>query len=90
MPARDPASPAVVMVCTPSTNDNARPGIGSGSHRSGAIGISTSGAGAVRHSPMSVFSNRPQWLTVGRMRYSQERSLVVRGAVNGEPESCSA
>ena len=68
MPACVPASPAVVMVRTPSTNDSAPSGIGIGSQRKGAIGISTSAAGAVRHRPMSAFSNRPQWLTVGRMR----------------------
>ena len=29
-------------------------------------------------------------IAAGRMRYSQERSFWPRGAVNGEPESCSA
>ena len=32
----------------------------------------------------------PQWATLGRIRYSQDRSLLARGAVNGEPLSCSA
>ena len=68
MPACVPASPAVVMVCTPSTKDSGPAGIGIGLQRNGAIGSSTSGAGAVRHRPMSAFSNRPQWLTVGRIR----------------------
>ena len=68
MPACVPASPAVVMVRTPSRNETRSSGSGIGSHRMGAIGTSTSGAGAVRHSPMSAFWNCPQWVTVGRMR----------------------
>ena len=78
------------MVRMPCTNEIGSAGIGIGSQRIGAIGSSTSGAGAVRQKPASTFENSPQCTTVGRMRYSQERSLVVRGAVNGEPESCSA
>ena len=34
----------------------------------GAMGTSTSAAGAVRHRPISAFRNWPQWETVGRMR----------------------
>ena len=90
MPACVPASPAVVMVRTPSTNDSGSAGIAIALHRIGAIGSSTSWQGADRHRPMSAFSKRPKCATVGRMRYSQERSLVVRGAVKGEPLSCSA
>ena len=56
----------------------------------GANGVSISDAGAVRQARTSTFSNSPQWFTVGRMRYSHERSFVVLGAVNGEPLSCSA
>ena len=40
--------------------------------------------------PTSVLVKRPQLATVGRMRYSQERSLLALGAVKGEPLSCSA
>ncbi|MHC2466940.1 hypothetical protein ACVIHD_005952 [Bradyrhizobium embrapense] len=65
-------------------------GIGAGSQRSCAIGMSYSWHGAVRHSPLSALANRPECRTDGRMRYSHERSLVPRGAVNGEPDNCSA
>jgi hypothetical protein len=70
MPACVPASPAVVIVWKPSMTDSGRSGIGIGigSRRMGAIGTSTSYAGAVRHSPMSAFRNGPQWPTVGRIR----------------------
>ena len=47
-------------------------------------------AGAVCQYGIAIFSNRPTCFTEGRMRYIQERSLAPRGAVNGEPESCSA
>ena len=69
MPAWVPASPAVVIVRTPSRNDSGSSGIGIGSQRSGAIGTSTSAHGAVRHRPMSAFCERaPMCATVGRMR----------------------
>jgi len=68
MPAALAASPAVVRVWTPSTKDRLVLGIGIGFQRSGAIGCSTSGAGAVRHSPLSIGLKSPQWATVGRMR----------------------
>src|SRR6478736_1804390 len=90
IPAWLPASPAVVIVLMPSSSERGSSGIAIGSQRIGARGASASEAGAVRQSPMSTFSNSPQWFTVGRMRYSHERSLVVLGAVNGEPLSCSA
>jgi hypothetical protein len=48
------------------------------------------GRGAVFHSAIAVLAKRPVWRTEGRMRYSHERSLAPRGAVNGEPDSCSA
>ncbi len=90
MPACAAASPAVVMVRTPSTNDSGAAGIAIGSQRSGAIGISHSMHGAVRHRPGSAFAKRPRCCTVGRMRYSHDHSFEARGAVNGEPLSCSA
>ncbi len=65
-------------------------GIGAGSQRNCAIGSSTSWHGAVRHSPASALAKRPECLTDGRIRYSHERSLLPRGAVKGEPDSCSA
>ena len=65
-------------------------GIGAGSQRNCAIGNSCSWHGAVRHSPASTFAKRPECFTDGLIRYSHERSLLPRGAVNGEPESCSA
>ena len=68
MPACVPASPAVVMVRTPSMNESFSSGMAIGSHRMGAIGTSISAHGAVRHNPMSAFSNSPQCITVGRMR----------------------
>ena len=43
-------------------------GMAMGFHRMGGIGTSTSCEGAVRHKPMSIFSNCPQCVTVGRMR----------------------
>ena len=90
MPPCVPASPAVVMVCTPCRNVISVFGIGVGSQRSCSIAISCSWHGAVRHSPASTFAKRPECFTDGRIRYSQERSLLPRGAVNGEPDSCSA
>jgi hypothetical protein len=90
MPARAAASPAVLMVCTPRRNVTGAVGNGSGSQRSGAGGIAAAGAGAVSQSPASSARNLPQWLTVGRMGYSQLLSLAARGAVNAEPLSCSA
>ena len=69
MPAELPASPAVVIVLTPSTKEIASFGTVSGSQRSGAGAISAASAlGAVRHRPMSARSNLPQWAIVGRMR----------------------
>ncbi len=65
-------------------------GIGAGSQRNCAIGRSASKHGAVRHNPASTLAKRPECRTDGRIRYSHERSLLPRGAVNGEPESCSA
>jgi hypothetical protein len=35
-------------------------------------------------------AKRPECFTDGLIRYSQERSLLPRGAVNGEPDNCSA
>ena len=68
MPAWLPASPAVVMVLTPSISDTPSEGSGIGSQRIGAGGISTSAQGAVRHRPASALAKRPQLATVGRMR----------------------
>ncbi len=68
MPAIAPASPAVVMVRTPSTNDTGSLGSGSALQRIGAIGRSTSWHGAVRHRPMSAFAKSPKCATVGRIR----------------------
>ena len=65
-------------------------GSGSGSQRSCAIGRSYSVHGAVRQCPLSTLVKRPECFTDGRLRYSHERSLVPRGAVNGEPDNCSA
>ena len=90
MPAAAEASPAVVMVCTPSMKESFSSGIGSGLQRCGAGGSSISAHGAVRQKRASIGSNRPQFPTVGRMRYSHERLLLARGAVKGEPLSCSA
>jgi hypothetical protein len=90
MPPCAPASPAVVIVCIPSITDSRLVGTGIGSQRSGEIGISHSSQGAERHKREPVFLNRPQCLTVGRMRYNHERSFVARGAVKGQPLICSA
>src|SRR5664279_3760143 len=65
-------------------------GTGIGFHRNGPGAISHSVSGALRQKPESTFRNRPQCRTVGRIRYSHDRSLLVRGAVNGEPLNCSA
>lgn len=46
--------------------------------------------GAVFQCGTSMRRNRPVCLTEGRMRYSHDRSFSPRGAVKGEPESCSA
>ena len=56
MPDWVPASPAVVTVLMPSISDRLSNGIGSGSQRIGAGGISTSMQGAVRHTPASCAS----------------------------------
>jgi hypothetical protein len=68
MPDCAPASPAVVIVCTPSRKDSGFCGSGIGSQRRGAGAMSISAQGAVRQWPESIFSNCPQWATVGRMR----------------------
>src|ERR1700745_645986 len=90
MPAWVFASPAVVMVRTPCRKVISSFGSGVGSQRSCAIGRADSWHGGERHSPASTFLKRPECFTEGRMRYSQERSLVPRGAVKGEPDNCSA
>jgi hypothetical protein len=68
MPPWLPASPAVVMLRMPSTKEIGSDGIGIGLQRKGAIGTSTSRAGAVRQNPASTFRNSFQCATVGRMR----------------------
>jgi hypothetical protein len=80
----------VVTVRTPSRKVVGASGSGTGLQRSGAMGNSASRQGAVRQSLGSSFVKRPMCCTVGRMRYSQLRSLLARGAVKGLPESCSA
>src|SRR6478672_2695761 len=91
IPAWVMTSPAVVTVLTPpSISDCGESGMATGSHRMGPMGTSTSVSGALRHRPASTLLNLPQCRTVGRIRYSQDRSLLVRGAVNGDPLSCSA
>ena len=90
MPAWVLTSPAVVMVCTPCRNVISCFGIGAGSQRNCAIAQSTSRHGALRHSPASTLAKRPECFTDGLIRYSHERSLLPRGAVNGEPDNCSA
>ena len=56
------------MLRMPSTKEIGSDGIGIGLQRSGAIGMSTSRAGAVRQNPASTFRNSFQCATVGRMR----------------------
>ena len=68
MPDCAPASPAVVMVRMPSTNEISPSGIAIGSQRSGPSGTYPCGAGAVCHRPASTVSKRPQCETVGLMR----------------------
>jgi hypothetical protein len=68
MPASAPASPAVVIVRTPSMNESFSFGKSIGFQRIGAIGTSISWQGAVRHRPMAALLNSPQCATVGRMR----------------------
>ena len=68
MPAWLPASPAVVMVRTPSTKERPSLGSGTGSQRIGAGGTSASAQGAVRQRRASALAKRPQCATVGRMR----------------------
>jgi len=46
--------------------------------------------GAVFQKGMTSFSNLLVCFTLGRMRYIQDRSNVVLGAVNGDPDNCSA
>src|ERR1700756_4384230 len=95
-------SPPVVMVRTPVINvvsSTAGFGTGSAFQRIWAIGTGGASSGAERQcatpwvGPLgSVATGRkwPQWATLGRIRYSQDRLLLARGAVKGEPLSCSA
>src|SRR3954447_6525881 len=94
-------SPAVVMVRIPVMKVDPSWGeaIGSGSQRIWAMGgIGASSGADLQYLtdsvgvPSSVDTRvkSPQCATLGGIRYSQERSLVARGAVKGDPLSCSA
>src|SRR6516165_5740451 len=95
-PVRVPMSPPVVMVRTPVMNvvsSTVGFGIGKGFQRIWAIGTGGASSGAERqYATSSAWTGvkRPQWATLGRIRYSHDRLLLARGAVNGEPLSCSA
>src|SRR6476620_4416776 len=91
MPACVLTSPAVVMVRRPVRKVSFSRGIGTGLQRNWLIGRSCSAVeGAVFQYGSVVLRNLVPCCTDGRMRYSQERSLAPRGAVKGEPDSCSA
>src|ERR1044071_153120 len=81
-----PAVPPIVI--KPSTKSRGSSGIGIGSQRSCVGDVGTS-SNEPRTSFGSIAANG-SCSTLGRIRYSHERFCMCRGAVNGDPENCSA
>jgi hypothetical protein len=76
------------IVTQPSMKSVGASGIGSGFQRSW-FGVTGACAKRLTMRPSSMRSNGP-CSAAGRMRYSQERRLWLRGAVKAVPEICSA
>ena len=81
--------PAVVTVKSPVVNVSVLLWNCHGPHRYWPIGsFDWPGLGADRNNGASTAVNRVVCLTLGRIRYSHDRSLVPRGAVKADPLSC--
>ena len=81
-------SPLPAIVNRPSTKSVGTVGFGNGSQRSWLGGVGTSPKRLTMR-PLSIRA-KGRCIAAGRIRYVQERRLDPRGAVNAEPESCSA
>ena len=91
MPTWVITSPAVVMVWTPERKFTSPSGAATGPQRNcPRLSEWSPRHGAVFQSASASAVKRRVWRTLGRIRYSQERSLEPRGAVKGEPDNCSA
>ncbi|KAG1080290.1 hypothetical protein G6F35_017632 [Rhizopus arrhizus] len=87
-PACASGEPLPPMVYRPSTKSVGSSGNGSGLQRSW---FGEAGCAPKSHCSCDCANgvNSP-WVTAGRIRYSQLRRLLPRGAVNAVPVSCSA